>query len=295
MYGTTQWIIPLGIYHRLRSAFGLQYCPACLDRYSYFRKSWRLANIALCSEHLTELRDRCYHCGSPILLHRSEQGSRGQFDATPRFRCFSCGRDLRRGAIRHIAWNARVAVFQRRLEAALNDGSIIIEGSPIYSHLFLAGLRVIVQKLATGRHANQFRETACRDAGVEFFRPHWDVLAPSIEYLAVHDRLRLLLLAAHLLEAWPATFVRVARKAKITASALLNYDLDLPFWYANTVRQELSAGQYVPNEAEIETAMAFLEKRGVPITRGAVGDLLGNRDWHRKRTLTARIRHALVY
>src|SRR5207237_99582 len=49
--GNSKWIMPLGIYHRTRKRFGLQFCPQCLIKDGnrpYFRKSWRLSLSIVC-------------------------------------------------------------------------------------------------------------------------------------------------------------------------------------------------------------------------------------------------------
>jgi len=40
--GCTKWILPLGIFHRTRHKFGLQYCPECIffDQAPYYRKKY---------------------------------------------------------------------------------------------------------------------------------------------------------------------------------------------------------------------------------------------------------------
>lgn len=42
--GQQRWILPLGMYHRKRLGFGLQFCPKCLSEASepYFRKRCRI-------------------------------------------------------------------------------------------------------------------------------------------------------------------------------------------------------------------------------------------------------------
>ena len=45
--GNTPWVLPLGIYHRTRKAYGMQYCPECLfwDETPYFRRRWRFDHL----------------------------------------------------------------------------------------------------------------------------------------------------------------------------------------------------------------------------------------------------------
>jgi len=76
--GNTLWIMPLGVYHRTRTGFGLQYCPKCLseDDVPYYRRCWRLAFITCCETHAVTLLDRCNQCGAAVNFHRDEMGDR---------------------------------------------------------------------------------------------------------------------------------------------------------------------------------------------------------------------------
>src|SRR5947209_15013384 len=72
-FGPTAWIMPVGVYHRTRRQFGLQYCPRCLadDKDPYYRRRWRLAFMVLCETHHTLLLDRCPRCGAAVNFHRN--------------------------------------------------------------------------------------------------------------------------------------------------------------------------------------------------------------------------------
>lgn len=74
--GNSQWILPLGVYHRTRRAYGMQFCPACLfwDGIPYFRRRWRLAFATICDRHGTLLHDRCPHCAAPVIYFRNDVG-----------------------------------------------------------------------------------------------------------------------------------------------------------------------------------------------------------------------------
>ena len=60
-FGTTRWVLPLGIQGRTRRLFGQQYCPACLatDSVPYLRLRWRMAFQVVCTSHSVLLADRC--------------------------------------------------------------------------------------------------------------------------------------------------------------------------------------------------------------------------------------------
>lgn len=95
--GQLRWILPLGVYHRKRRLFGMQFCPQCLaeDVEPYFRVHWRVAVLTFCPTHSIVLHDRCPACGSAVAFHRSELGRPSVLDAGPMCLCHLCGFDLR--------------------------------------------------------------------------------------------------------------------------------------------------------------------------------------------------------
>lgn len=64
------WLLPLGIYHRLRRCHGLRYCPACLATSACFQRSWRVSFVTVCDVHGCSLADQCPTCRSVIMPHR---------------------------------------------------------------------------------------------------------------------------------------------------------------------------------------------------------------------------------
>ena len=96
--GQQRWILPLGMYHRKRLGFGLQFCPCCLaeDREPYFRKRWRIAFYTFCTTHGCMLEERCPDCHSPVAFHRRELGRPTVLDPGLLCSCSECGFDLRR-------------------------------------------------------------------------------------------------------------------------------------------------------------------------------------------------------
>jgi hypothetical protein len=72
--GSWRWIMPVGVYHRTRRNYGLQYCPLCLreDPIPYFRRIWRLSFVTVCPRHWLPLHDRCPKCNAPVVFHRRD-------------------------------------------------------------------------------------------------------------------------------------------------------------------------------------------------------------------------------
>lgn len=96
--GQLRWILPLGIYHRKRLCFGMQFCPQCLtdDSQPYFRTRWRVAVLTFCPRHRLALHDRCPACSAPVVYHRRELGRPAITEAGPLCICAACGFDLRK-------------------------------------------------------------------------------------------------------------------------------------------------------------------------------------------------------
>src|SRR6185369_2217960 len=90
--GNTKWIMPVGIYHRIRRRYGMQCCTRCLadDTEPYFRRPWRIAFVTACEIHKCMLIDKCPSCDSPIIYHRCS------LDLESISLCSGCGLDLRK-------------------------------------------------------------------------------------------------------------------------------------------------------------------------------------------------------
>ena len=74
-----RWILPAARrYPRLR------YCPICLERKPYYRKSWRLAWNGVCSHHDVLLGNSCGHCSAPVILQKIKWNM-------PINACWQCG------------------------------------------------------------------------------------------------------------------------------------------------------------------------------------------------------------
>lgn len=110
--GKSRFILPAGANPRKVFSAGMQWCPLCLDcdETPYWRKTWRIAFVTVCTEHKIVLADRCSHCG---------------FGAIPRrradLRCYNCLEDYRSHP--HQPAYTEVQKFQEKLEELLLDPS----------------------------------------------------------------------------------------------------------------------------------------------------------------------------
>jgi hypothetical protein len=140
-FGPSSWIMPIGVYHRTRKKFGLQYCPRCLaeDEDPYYRCKWRLAFIVVCERHHVVLHDRCPKCGEAINFHRDELGNHRKVVTVSLTLCHACHFDLRT-IVNEQVFSATSAEtqFTTMLLQTIEAGFIQVSESIItYSHLFL--------------------------------------------------------------------------------------------------------------------------------------------------------------
>jgi len=286
-YGNTLWIMPVGVYHRTRTQFGLQFCPLCLagDREPYFRRRWRLAFITVCGEHKIPMLDRCHNCGAAVNFHRNELGNRRTLVAPSITLCYSCGHELRDAAgIEPQPADEDEIVFQRTLTDTMNRGCVeLCQGEAVYSHLYFTGLHQIMRVLATGKRAAALREVVGLECSVDNFSPSFHNKNRDIESLPVDERRMLLNMACYLLEEWPDRFVAVCKATRAWSATLLRDLEPAPFWYWSVIHEHLYRYSYRPSDKEIDSAVRHLRKSGQALNKKVLSRSLGVTAVHRKR------------
>jgi hypothetical protein len=284
--GNTPWIMPLGIYHRVRRMHGTQYCPACLaeDKEPYFRCEWRLAFVTVCTSHRRLLLDACPCCDAPINFHRDELGERSKQVATGMARCFRCKFDLRAAsslAPQDICCDS--IDYQSKLTKAITDGWIDLGSDQIvYAILYFPVLRQLM-KLLAARRGDKLLTALCREIGVPPFSPHFTTGKADIESLRVVERHQLKALAAYLLENWAERFLRICLPGRVWSSTLLRDFESAPFWYWSVVHDHLYRTSYCATDVEIAATIAYINRSGGIAYQKAISDLLGVRNIFRKR------------
>ena len=235
--GATRWLLPLGIYHRTRRAFGQQFCPECLgtDAQPYLRRGWRLSIKVVCAEHGVLLLDRCAVCGKPLAPHRADiLLGRGLSARASMRHCGYCRVDL---GTRGIGVSAADVLLQRQLDGLLDQGYFELAGTPIYSHLFLNGLRLLMLGL------RRFPDAAPRSH-------------PVFEHCPPAERLVQLREAVSLLERWPEEFLQRCKQVRQAYSLFAREAEPAPFWLSTVLRRELFS---VPAPLELDEACAILK------------------------------------
>jgi len=285
--GSAAWLLPLGVFHRIRRNYGLQYCPVCLaEEPPYYRRIWRLAFVTICPRHDVMLRDRCPTCNAPINFHRGERGDRNLRTAEAAMtRCYACNEDLivEPEKAHHTREMAELAIAQQKWLDALFRGYIDLgDGTVVYSHLFFVGLHILFQNFASGESGEALRARICRDPG---WSPRWSDKVHAIERLDVLDRFELAYVVSRVLSDWPDLFVATGRAAKVVASDLMGRLLSVPFWYFRVVDEHFQSGTYSPTLPEIGNAIQYLRRRNEKVTKTSVSRVLGLGDVMRKRGL----------
>lgn len=196
--GELEWVLPLGIRARRRTAFGQQYCPVCLSSMPWLRLTWRFAWMTVCSTHHVALRDACENCASPITLHRiSSNPRRGLL-------CSHCG-DRLAGA-GDAAPQAEVR-FQRRLERALSGYWLNWYGTPTAPLDVFRGLRSLARGLYTSSHGIGLVELM----PLAMYRNRPSPGALGIEHWRIERRRYAMSILRHVLAGWPDSFLDGAR------------------------------------------------------------------------------------
>lgn len=291
-YGPNPWLLPVGIYHRKRVQFGMQYCSLCLseDSIPYFRRKWRLTFMVFCEKHKILLNDRCFKCQSSINFHRNELGDFHKLAATSLTICHICQTDLREFSVEDKGSLAKESemFFINRILRAISKGSIKVSDSErVYSILFFQVLHQIMKTLATNdprivklrkKIIDKSEDICCIDSDSQKYEQELD-----IQEQPINTRRELLFFAEYLLKDWSRRFVSLSKECKIWSSFWLrNMDgspwkrsKTAPFWFWKVIYENLNRKRYHPTEVEVEEAIQYLSDRNLLANKSAVSRLLG--------------------
>lgn len=286
--GPTSWILPVGIYHRTRKQFGLQYCPLCLaeDKEPYFRRKWRLAFVVSCERHHTLLHDRCPRCGAAINFHRDELGNHRKLVADSLTLCHICRFELRTTNRRLTTYVTHTeSKFTAMLLHAMDVGYVrLSESITTHSLLYFLGLRQLL-KIATMRdiRIERLRHAISEEFHVATYSPPPSGSRRDVQEMDIEARRRLLGIARCLLEDWPNRFINLSRKYKIWSSLWLRHidpparanTSPAPFWFWSIVHDYLYRAKYCPSDEEMMEAIRHLSLKGEAANRSKLARLLG--------------------
>lgn len=292
--GPAAWIMPIGVYHRTRRCFGLQYCSQCLgeDETPYYRRRWRLAFMAICEKHRSPLHDRCERCGAAVNFHRNELGNHQKFTAESLTLCYACGFDFRESCDDSSAEcqpsfpvTSEEVKFTTELLMTLNSGVVPI-GNNINTHpiLFFAGLRHLIKILAMhDKRVERLRQFISATYCLDTYSPPSSRPRPDVQEMGITSRRQLLVLARCLLEDWPRRFIEISQENKIWSSLWLRHleslrqgrELNAPFWFWSVVHDHLYRARYCPSPQELESAIRHLKRQGESLNNSKLSRLLG--------------------
>jgi hypothetical protein len=239
--GNTPWIMPLGIYHRTRRRFGLQYCPICLDEPEpYYRRAWRLSFVTLCTTHRRPLLDRCRSCGRPVNFHRYELGKRSAPLTKVLTSCDVCGHDFRRVRARSAEVEAFDVRTQAVLYAAAETGVIRLPtGSKTRARLYFPVLHQLIKVLCVGRRSRHVRLPLARASSIGFFDPFEDDGHHYADDMGMTQRREAVRMCIWLLDRWPRRFVNFCADNGIWESWILKDFETAPRWFYDEVHRNL--------------------------------------------------------
>lgn len=238
--GNSTWFLPLGIWHRRRKAFGVQYCAMCLrtDRVPYFRRSWRIANYTQCEHHNVLLADRCPNCSEPVMYFRAELGRRYHYDQPSMRSCAVCGWNLSHVTTARHEWPewkhevaTRTLLLMQGQPWALVGSTIHEDGPALYRVL-----RQLIAALASPAASGELYDRIADVLWPYGYSP-LAVRGTPYEMRSVWERHILFGMAVWLLLDWPDRFREVTRRAKTPPWSMTAGAPGLPDWYLHEYRR----------------------------------------------------------
>lgn len=278
-FGKTRWILPLGVQHRTRKGFGLQFCHQCLatDPVPYFRRKWRIAFMTVCPIHAVSLQDCCGHCQAPVIFHRIEQGTKEKIDQESSRYCHACGGDLAesRPEKKMEFSNAELKYFLS-FGAAIDNGYFTINGRVFhYAHLYFDVIHRLCNLLFSSK-GERLLNIACEafdSLDLDEARGRTKK-AMEFELRRIVERHNILRVVYWLLDEWPDRYIQCCEESRICRYYMLN-DCGDTFWFSSVVYGRLKGYMYFPNLVEAESAYRYMIKHGISLTKVNLRDLIG--------------------
>ena len=276
---TSRGILDLGVYHRLRTLNGQQYCGYCLanDETPYFRKRWRIVYSVICLEHNSILLDSCPKCESAINFHRNSE-----LDC-PIYDCYYCGFDLRKSYHYQEKSNSIVIDIQKKINQAIEKGWLNIGNDIIYSHLYFEVVRQIMRLFMMRNISKNFKKKVLEECFRHKDSDCFSYTSNVVEKLGTDERYMLLGLSAWILDDWPDRFTKTCQIYNILSSDLFRDMKEIPYWYSKTVRKYCYEASYNTTDEEVESVIKHTIKNDLPMSELAISKLLGVSQVFRKR------------
>lgn len=259
IYGNSPWILPMGVYHRVRRRNGVLFCPACLkDGPADVLWMWRMAWSTCCRRHRVRLLENCPQCASPYMPHRSEPNLFG------RACCVGCGFDLSKAATeRAEVWEWQ---FQQRLETAMHRGSCQIGRQGHLALGLMEGLRILVRvilrpKWQDGAHLVLGHRIGMLRSGRR---------AIMFEHQPMSIRRQVMRVLWEILQDWPTGFRHIMRRADIPRYAFDVEGKQVPFWLQTALDDVPGVQPRIVDKEEWRSACRWLRAQEKPVTRASL-------------------------
>ena len=271
------WIMPIGVYHRIRRCAGLQVCPICLrkDSVPRYRKHWRLAFVSICHIHKVKLIDRCPFCGAIIEFHRLGLGTKNKFLPDENIcLCHKCGGDLRGAEADGLdCYDGNTITSYIELLDRFYCGVPDIGNETFAMSLsYYEGLRVLV-KTILHPYARSFRRYVSNVIGCN------DELSTykhkQFEYYPVQERLNVMLMLCWILDDWPRRLYAVAEKGLIKRTAISEDLSRLPYWLYKQVDACMPNALYIPSKDEMVSVLSYVARKHSMINKKILSEEMG--------------------
>lgn len=222
--GHAAWLLPVGVYHRIRRRHGLMFCPACLrESDADALWMWRMAWTVCCRRHRAYLLDACPACSKPYIPFRSAPSLLG------RMPCSFCGIDLAR--IVQLPAPVWAWQFQQRMETALVEGRTQIGGRSFFALALFTGLRSLAALLLLNRQGRELAASTTTTDPEITACPR----GAAIELHGIASRRWIMKAAWNLLQDWPETFVKLARRVDYRHHFAERISCQWVFWMAEGI------------------------------------------------------------
>jgi len=241
--GNSAWILPAGVYHRIRRRFGLLFCPLCLaERSATALWMWRIAWSTCCLAHERMLLDRCPKCGGVYLPHRTAPSLFGKAC------CAHCCWDLCRSST--CGATSSALQIQLALEEALLTGGFKYGRLDLPSLHFFGGFRTMVRVLLSPK--SKYLVAGILDTDVESGEVSRNVL--PFEFRDLGTRRATIGAAWRLLEDWPHQFVSLMRSSRLGRWVFGSRLGDIPYWIETALDEMPACEVRGPTQEEILAA-----------------------------------------
>lgn len=242
-------------------------CPACLAQRPYYRLAWRLAFMTDCPVHGRSMIERCTHCDEAFHLAHFRSKAIGFCD-----RCGKMPLPSTQGDRHHSNRIGRhdpsgLETYARSLQLEVAYCAQVFDG--VYCLISLLNRPRFAKDLARSKDAviAGTAETVIAAGALEAFESR---------ELAV--RRQLFDASLHLLELWPDRFTRVMQDARVLAAKIKSNGVAMPYWLSSVVQEKLHEPRRRTSQAEIEAAIAHLDRAKGRYTKGSITKVLGIRE-----------------